>query len=92
MDMEQLIEYLLADQEQMPARKEAKMDANQAEIGIRIDENTKEMNAEMYANQVKVTNQEEMLAEICMYVCSREGPQTAPAPRPSLIYCACWLK
>jgi hypothetical protein len=25
---------------------------------------------------------------VCMYVYSRGGPQTAPAPRPSLIYCA----
>jgi hypothetical protein len=28
---------------------------------------------------------------ICMYVYSRGGPPTAPAPRPSLIYCACIL-
>jgi hypothetical protein len=26
---------------------------------------------------------------VCMYVYSRGGPQPAPAPRPSLIYCAC---
>jgi hypothetical protein len=25
---------------------------------------------------------------VCMYVYSRGGPPTAPAPRPSLIYCA----
>jgi hypothetical protein len=25
---------------------------------------------------------------VCMYVYIRGGPQTAPAPRPSLIYCA----
>jgi hypothetical protein len=25
---------------------------------------------------------------VCMYVYSRGGPQTAPAPRPFLIYCA----
>jgi hypothetical protein len=26
-----------------------------------------------------------------MYVYSRGGPPTAPAPRPSLIYCAYWV-
>jgi hypothetical protein len=33
-----------------------------------------------------------MELKLCMYVYSRGGPQTAPAPRPSLIYCALELK
>jgi hypothetical protein len=29
-----------------------------------------------------------MILNVCMHVYSRGGPKTAPAPRPSLIYCA----
>jgi hypothetical protein len=62
--MEQLTERLLADGEQMLARMESKIDANQAEIRARMDENCKEMSAKMDANQAKTTKQVEMLAEI----------------------------
>jgi hypothetical protein len=42
--MEHLIECLLAHREQILARMEAKMDANQAEISAKMDANAKEFN------------------------------------------------
>jgi hypothetical protein len=32
-----------------------------------------------------------ILYYLCMYVYSREGPHSALAPRPSLIYCAYYI-
>jgi hypothetical protein len=41
----------------------------------------------MYTNLIR-QNVNSDAHTVCMYVYSRGGPQTALAPRPSLIYCA----
>jgi NurA-like 5'-3' nuclease len=60
MDMQQMLELLLANQKKAETKRES--DPEQMMAGMNA--NTKEMKAKMDANQVKATKQEEMLAEI----------------------------
>jgi hypothetical protein len=41
-----------------------------------------------FVTHMYVKQRQDCYIMLCMYVYSRGGPHTAPAPRPSLIYCA----